>query len=65
MQADKFKRIEDSIGGVIRNEAKKNIQNALEEEVKLTLELEKREIDFEKWKNNAVLQVWLMKNKLK
>ena len=50
MKDNKFKRIEDSIGSLIRDEAKNSIQNALEEEVRLTLKLENRENDFEKWK---------------
>ena len=50
MKDNKFKRIEDSIGNVIRDESKKSLQKALEEEVLLTLQLEKRDHDFKKWK---------------
>ena len=50
MKNNKLKRIEDSIGSIIRDKAKNSIQNALEEEVRLTLKLENRENDFEKWK---------------
>ena len=50
----KFKRIEDSIGNVIRNSSEISIKNALEEEIQLTLQSENRIEDYDKWKRKEL-----------
>ena len=51
---DRFKSVEDSIGREIRKYADKNIEDAIEEEVLLTLTQQNREESFQLWKDGQL-----------
>lgn len=54
MMDNKFKRVEDSIGSVIRDASKKSMEKALEDEIRLTLQSKNRIGDYEKWKRKEL-----------